>query len=336
MFLSDKTVGIGRYLRARCCSVLCLTLLACYFIDRTSRLYWSIKDPTKRCRYYCTVKEKKSVKVNVKKAHQDYKDLNDQEHAHKVISHEELNRKEKSTKSLTSSRGDVNRTPYFHPSCKTHDYLNTSYGKKLKKIAPHPGPSFMNHSPFPGVIYTDNSGAIGSSSHFPKLRKILPAPHKSLLHLPSPTNSPKKMLQHITQQASQIPALFNSAFPDPMPISVSNPVQNPAVSPSSSSPTSATSPTPLRNRKTPPGVKRTMSFEETIPQTVRQLNCDHEVVTKAAGAELSNSPVKEKPKSWLSKERERDGVAKGEELDVTFVITSEEGLRIEADTCDGT
>lgn len=300
---------------------------------RISRLYWSIKDPTKRCRYYCTVKEKKSVKTNTKKAQQEQKDLKEQEHVHRVISHEELNKKEKAMKVMTPLRGDVKLTPQAHTSNKPRDYLNSSYGKKLKKIAPHPGPSLVNHSPFSGVMFKDTiSGASGTATPFSKLRRILPATQKPSLSL-SPTHSAKKMLQHIAQQASNLPAILNSLYPEKMPVSVSSSVPKPAAIPAPNSP-SFVSTTPPRNRKTPPGVRRSISFEETIPQTVRQINCDHEVVTKVAGAELSISPIKEKPKSWLLKGREKDAGAKFEELGVTFVITSEEGLKIEADTCD--
>ena len=51
----------------------------------------------------------------------------------------------------------------------------------------------------------------------------------------------------------------------------------------------------------------------------------------------TNSPVKEKSaKSWLVSLRERARNAQqSEELSVSFVITSDEGIRIEDNTCEG-
>lgn len=280
-------------------------------------MYWSVKDPTKRCRYYCTVEEKK--KSFPAKSQQESKELIDQQHLHKVISHEEVNKKEKPTKNMTSSHGDLkNMAPPRNNI--SNDYLNSSYGKKLKRIAPHPGPSLINHAVFPGVLFKDtNLGP--SSSHFSKLRRILPAPQKPLP--PSPSHSPRKLLEHLNRQATHLPAIMNPVYAEKSP-SVSNP-----------SPQQKT--TPSRSRKTPPAAKRTISFEDSIPQTVRQLNCDHEVVAKVEDGELSNSPVKEKSaKSWLVSLRERERNAlQSEELSVSFVITSEEGIRIEANTCEG-
>ena len=78
-----------------------------------------------------------------------------------------------------------------------------------------------------------------------------------------------------------------------------------------------------------------MSFEESIPQTVRQINCDHEVVAKAGDEELLNSPIKEiSPKSWLVKLRERENAAQSEQPHVSFEITSDEGVKVEANTCE--
>ena len=285
-------------------------LFVCSFVrlfSRTSRLYWSVKDPTKRCRYYCTVEEKKRKSLPAK-SQQESKELIDQQHLHKVISHEELNKKEKPTKNMTSSHGDLKNMAPLRNNI-SNDYLNSSYGKKLKRIAPHPGSSLINHAAFP------------SSSHLAKLRRILPATQKPMP--PSPSHSPRKLLEHLNLQATHLPVIMNPVYPEKSP-SVSNP-----------SPQQKT--TPSRSRKTPPAAKRTISFEDSIPQTVRQLNCDHEVVAKGEDGELSNSPVKEKSaKSWLVNLRERERNAlQSEELSVSFVITSDEGIRIEANTCEG-
>ena len=275
-----------------------------------------MNDPTKRCRYYCSVEEKK--RSLQKKSQQDVKELIDQQHLHKVISHEEVNKKEKPTKNLSTSHGDAkNMAPPRNNV--TNDYLNSSYGKKLKRIAPHPGPSLINHTVFPGVLFKDSN--LGpSSSHLSKLRRILPAPQK-----PSPTSpshSPRKLIEHLNRQTNHLPAMINPVY-----VEKSSPV------PKDPSPQKAA---PSRNRKTPPAVKRTISFEDTIPQTVRQLNCDNEVVAKSGEGDLLNSPVKEKSsKSWLVNRRERENALHGEELCVSFVITSDEGIRIEANTCEG-
>lgn len=295
----------------------CMTSCCCLF-SRTSRLYWSVKDPTKRCRYYCTVEEKKR-KLLPTKSQQESKELIDQQHQHKVISHEEVNKKEKPTKNMTASHGDIkNMAPPRNNL--SNDYLNSSFGKKLKRIAPHPGPSLINHSVYPGVLFKDSN--LGpSSSHLSKLRRILPAPQKTLP--PSPSHSPRKLLEHVNRQATHLPAIMNPIYAEKSP-----PVSNP-------SPPQKT--TPSRSRKTPPAAKRTISFEDSIPQTVRQLNCDHEVVAKGEDGELSNSPVKEKStKSWLVSLRDREKNALlSEELSVSFVITSDEGIRIETRTCEG-
>ena len=295
-----------------------------------------MKDPTKRCRYYCAVEEKKILKPNTKKAHQESKETIDQQHLHKVISHEEINKKEKATKHTAPSRLDVTSASQPLASSKPNDYLNSSYGKKLKRIAPHPGPSLINHTPFPGVFFKDaNLGAANTSSHLSKLRRILPATQKPSLPT-SPANSPRKLLEHLTQQANHIPAMLSSLYGEKTPIAAACSPQKPAPTPSPAPASSCTATAPAKNRKTPPAVKRTISFEDGIPQTVRQLNCDHEVVAKTAGAELSNSPVKEKSsKSWLLKGREQESGSHGEVLCVAFVITSDEGIRIEADTCEG-
>ena len=294
-----------------------------------------MKDPTKRCRYYCAVEEK-ILKPTAKKAHPESKETIDQQHLHKVISHEEINKKEKPTKTIASSRVDVTSTSQPRASSKPNDYLNSSYGKKLKKIAPHPGPSLINHTPFPGVFFKDaNLAASSTSSHLSKLRRILPATQKPPLPT-SPANSPRKLLEHLTQQANHIPAMLSSMYVEKTPMAASCSSQKPAPTPSPAPASSCTAAAPSKNRKTPPAVKRTISFEDGIPQTVRQLNCDHEVVAKTAGAELSHSPVKEKSsKSWLLKGRKQESGSRGEELCVKFVITSEEGVRIEADTCEG-
>jgi len=313
---------------------------------RTSRLYWSVKDPTKRCRYYCTVEEKKNLKSIPKKTQQENKDI-DQQHLHKVISHEEINKKEKPTK-IASSQGDGKNMAQPLPSNKSNDYLNSSFGKKLKRIAPHPGPSLINHTAFPGVLFKDtNLGASSTGPHLSKLRRILPAPQTFPAQRPSlpssPANSPRKILEHLTQQTNHIPVILNSPYAQKSPIAAACTSQKAASTSGQKAekptPTSVQKPAstsaPSRNRKTTPGVKRTISFEEGIPQTVRQLNCDHEVVTKTAGAELSNSPVKEKTSdSWLSKGRDGESGAHGEKLSVSFVITSDEGIRIEASTCE--
>lgn len=202
----------------------------------------------------------------------------------------------------------------------SNDYLHGSYGKKLKRIAPHPVPSLINHAVFPGVLFNDtNLGP--SSSHLSKLRRILPATQKPLS--PSPSHSPRKLLEHLNRQTTHLPAIMNPVYPEKLsPVSTPSPQQKT---------------TPSRSRKTPPAAKRTISFEDSIPQTVRQLNCDHEVVAKAEDGELSNSPVKEKSaKSWLMSLREREKkVLQSEELSVSFVITSDEGIRIEGNTCEG-
>ena len=268
--------------------------------------------------------EEKKLKSNPKKPQQEHKELVDQQHLHKVISHEEINKREKAAKSVASSPGDGKNMVQPRVSSICNDLLNSSYGKKLKRIAPHPGPSLVNHTGFPGVLFKDtNLGASSASSHLAKLRRILPAPQRPPLPS-SPSNSPRKLLEHLTQQTNHIPAMLNSLYAEKSPPTSTSSQHKPA-------PTSA----PPRNRKTPPAAKRTISLEETIPQTVRQLNCDHEVVAKTIGSELSNSPVKEKsPKSWFLKGRDRDG-ARGEELCVSFVITTDEGIRIEANTCEG-
>lgn len=303
------------YCLEKCCELYEFFLL---LFARTSRLYWSVKDPTKRCRYYCTVEEKKAKSLPTK-SQQEVKELIDQQHLHKVISHEEVNKKEKPTKNMTSTHGDLkNMVPPRNNI--SNDYLNSSYGKKLKRIAPHPGPSVINHTVFPGVLFKDtNLGA--SSSHLSKLRRILPAPQKPLP--PSPSHSPRKLLEHLNRQTTHLPAIMNPVYAEKSP-----PVSNP------SPPQKIT---PSRSRKTPPAAKRTISFEDSIPQTVRQLNCDHEVVAKAEDGELSNSPVKEKStKSWLVSLREREKNAlHSEELSVSFVIVSDEGIRIEASSCEG-
>lgn len=278
------------------------------------------------------MEEKKNfIKSNAEKPQQENKDFKDQEHVHKVISHEEINKKEKPTKNATP-HVDVKTTRQPRATNKHHDYLNSAYGKKLKRIAPHPGPSLVNHTPFPGVIFKDtNLGVSGSNPHLTKLRRILPAPQKPSFP-PSPANSPSKLLEHLTQQANL--SILSSLYADKTPTASACSSQKPAPAPSSAPPTTATA--PARNRKTPPSVKRTISFEETIPQTVRQLNCDNEVVAKTPGTELSDSPVKEKlSKSWLVHSREKEGGSHGEELSVTFVITSDEGIRIEAGSCEG-
>lgn len=294
------------------------SFMTCCLFSRTSRLYWSVKDPTKRCRYYCTVEEKERKSLPGK-SQQESKELIDQQHLHKVISHEEVNKKEKPTKNMTSSHGDLkNMAPPRNNISK--DYLHGSYGKKLKRIAPHPGPSLINHAVFPGAHFNDtNLGP--SSTHLSKLRRILPATQKPLP--PSPSHSPRKLLEHLNRQVTHLPAIMNPVYPEKLP-----PVSTP-------SPQQKT--TPSRSRKTPPSAKRTISFDDSIPQTVRQLNCDHEVVAKAEDGELSNSPVKEKSaKSWLMSLREREKNAlQSEELSVSFVITSDEGIRIEANTCEG-
>lgn len=261
--------------------------------------------------------EEKKVKSLKKKSQQEVKELIDQQHLHKVISHEEVNKKEKPAKNISSTHGDTkNMVPPRNNI--SPDYLNSSFGKKLKRIAPHPGPSLINHTVFPGVLFKDSN--LGpSSAHLAKLRRILPAPQKPLPT--SPANSPRKLIEHLNRQTNHLPAMINPVY-----VEKSLPV------PKDPSPPKAT---PSRSRKTPPAVKRTISFEDSIPQTVRQLNCDNEVVAKTSGVEL-NSPVKEKPtKSWLLNRRERENALKGEELCVSFVITSDEGIRIEADTCEG-
>lgn len=289
----------------------------CCLFARTSRLYWSVKDPTKRCRYYCTVEEKE-IKSSQKKSQQEVKDLIDQQHLHKVISHEEVNKKEKPTKNMSSSHGDIKN---MAPPCNnvTSDYLNSSFGKKLKRIAPHPGPSLINHTVFPGVLFNKDTN-LGPGSHLAKLRRILPAPQKPLPT--SPSHSPRKLIEHLNRQANHLPAMINPVY-----VEKSSPV------PKDPSPQKAA---PSRTRKTPPAAKRTISFEDTIPQTVRQLNCDNEVVAKSGDGELLNSPVKEKSsRSWLVSLRERENALHSEELCVSFVITSDEGIRIEANTCEG-
>lgn len=279
---------------------------------RISRLYWSVNDPTKRCRYYCTMKEKK-IESTQRIQQEAIKDSIDQEHLHKVISHEEVNKKDKVPKIISTAHGDFKNSAQPRQSNRATDYLNSSYGKKLKRIAPHPGPGIVNHSIFPGVLLND-------TTHLSKLRRILPAPQKPLPA--SPTNSPRKLIEHINRQTSHLPSILNPVRVEksPSPVAASAPAQK-AV--------------PQRSRKTPPAVKRTMNFEESIPQTVRQLNCDHEVVAKAGDEELLNSPIKEiSPKSWLVKLRERESAAQSEKPHVSFEITSDEGVRVEANTCE--
>lgn len=300
-----------------------LSLLMLLFV-RVSRLYWSVNDPTKRCRYYCTVEEKK-VKTFAKKSHSEKeKELKDLQDLHKVISHEEIKKKEKATKHLSSSHGDVKDIVQPRVSNKSNDLLNSSYGKKLKKIAPHPGPSLINHTTFPGVLFNDASlVASNANSHLAKLRRILPAPQKPPALQISPANSPSKLLQHLAQQSKHIPRILSNAY-----------ARLPQKPPQKSTPTST--PTAHRTRKSPPVAKRTSSLDESIPQTVRQLNCDHEVVAKTADAEISNSPVKDKSSNaWLTNLRDRASVSNVEELHVKFVITNDEGFRIETDTCEG-
>ena len=263
--------------------------------------------------------EEKVLKSTRKKPQQEIKDLIDQQHLHKVISHEEVNKKDKLPKNMSSSHGDAKNMAAPLRNNTTSDYLNSSYGKKLKRIAPHPGPSLINHSVFPGVLFKDtNLGA--TSAHIAKLRRILPAPQKSLPS--SPTQSPRKLIEHLNRQTNHLPAIINPVYVE------------------KSSPTAACASqkatTPSRSRKTPPAAKRTISFEDSIPQTVRQLNCDHEVVAKSGDGKLPNSPVKEKSaKSWLVSRRERENALLSEELCVSFVITSDDGIRIEANTCEG-
>ena len=244
---------------------------------------------------------------------QEIKESIDQEHLHKVISHEELNKKDKTPKITSASHGDIKNSAQPRQNNKTTDYLNSSYGKKLKRIAPHPGPGIVNHSVFPGVLFNE-------TTHLSKLRRILPAPQKPLP--PSPTNSPRKLLEHLNRQTSHLPSILNPVRVEksPSPVLPSAPAQKAA---------------PQRCRKTPPAAKRTMSFEESIPQTVRQINCDHEVVAKAGDEELLNSPIKEiSPKSWLVKLRERENAAQSEQPHVSFEITSDEGVKVEANTCE--
>ena len=59
-------------------------------------------------------------------------------------------------------------------------------------------------------------------------------------------------------------------------------------------------------------------------------------MAKTADAEISNSPVKDKSaNAWLTNLRDRASVSNVEELHVKFVITNDEGFKIEADTCEG-
>lgn len=217
---------------------------------------------------------------------------------------------------MSSSHGDSKNVAQSQQNSKTTDYLNSSYGKKLKRIAPHPGPPLINHSVFPGTLFKD-----AKLQNLSKLRRILPATQKPLPS--SPTNSPRKLIEHLNRQTNHLPAILNPVYVEKSP--------SPAAACSS-----AQKAAPPRSRKTPPAAKRTISFEESIPQTVRQINCDHEVVTKSGNEELSTSPIKEKSsKSWLVKLRERENASHSEELGVSFVVTSNEGIRIEANTCEG-
>ena len=76
---------------------------------RTSRLYWSTEDPKRRCRYYCVVQEKETVKSP---SIREPEDKHKQEDINKVIAHDEgkdVKQKEKRT---------LLRTPSY---CETDD-----------------------------------------------------------------------------------------------------------------------------------------------------------------------------------------------------------------------
>ena len=280
------------------------------------------------------MEEKKVNSITKKRQQEKDKELTDQQNLHKVISHEEIKKKEKPTKNLASSHGDVKNMAQPCASNISNDYLNSSFGKKLKRIAPHPGPSLVNHNAFPGVLFKEtNLAASNANSHLSKLRRILPAPQRSSTLPTSPANSPRKMLEHLTQQTKHIPTILSTAYNADKSLLAARTQQKPVTK---CTPTSALTTAHAKNKKTPSAAKRTVSLDEGIPQTVRQLNCDHEVVAKTAGAELSNSPVKDKSnKSWLLYQRNKESGLRGEELNLQFVITSDEGIRIEADTCEG-
>ena len=245
------------------------------------------------------MEEKRLPSIPSKQKLHETKEFSDQQHLHKVISHEEVNNKEPS--------------PTLEISL-PHDCLNNSFEEKVKRILPHPLSAKNNH-----VTYNTNSIHKETNNMSPlscvmKWRRILPAPQVGSSLPVSPNQSPRKLVEHLQQQSKHI-SLINAALLEKA--------------------TAAAQKGSLENGgRSCQVVSRCLNFEESIPQAVRQFDCDHEVVAKTEDdLTCNNSPLLEKiPK--LPFARKRHSSSDKEELGVCFVITSDEGIRITADSCD--
>lgn len=297
-----------------------LAFLSLLSFLRVSRIYWSTKEPTKRCRYYCTLEEKpKSEQQKAKTCHDD-KVLMD-EQLHHVISHEE-----KEVQSVKNSRSA--REKVIDLKCsESLEELPVPCNNVQQRIAPAPvnllpvcvssltGVVVRNLNYLAGKPSVAQMGNYRSANYVPQRTNhvhIAPKP-------PSPFSSPRKIAAHVEQLSRHIPSMMNATY--------NNSTLTELLDSHKRHPNCVSDKSPKSKRP------RKSSATDIASQTDRHLSYGMEVMIEGelGSPEKNHLPVK----PVLNKTNDTTEHCETDDLRVKFILTNDEGLKIEADSCEG-